>query len=600
MKMCHGIFLTIISLCIPFYGFAVDKNQILKEKMIGDLEIIKNSFEVRYAPAEWKKTFAGWDLNEQIDLAKSKILSKENITVKEFQRIVNEFFKSTCDYHVGVRFFSTEAAFLPFRIQGINGKYFIVGVDTDFAPVPSGQKGQPVTWHLGDEIISFNGKNVHDVVTELKLREMGSIDSATNQGFAEIFLTTRVASLGQVVPKGSVTVTIKHIGKPSPLTYQLNWLYSPEKIQYHFQTSIPSKNDDIDQKISEHPFFKKEMTAAFYAPLQAALKAKKSAQASKANEEETEKGRSMGSKNGILPSLGTVIWKNDSESRFQAYLYSTDNQKIVGYVRIPNYDCGGKDAAEFCEIIKLFEETTEALVIDQMNNPGGILFYMYALATMLTDKPLALPTSRQTITQEDVASALAILPELKDIVDFHNIEEIRNIFGTDLFGYPISRKLVKSLISHFEFIIDEWNQGRTFTNPDYMYGISTLDPHPTISYTKPILLLVNNMDFSCGDFFPAILQDNKRVTVFGSRTAGAGGFILQHSYPNLFGIGTYSFTGSIAERLDKTPIENLGVIPDISYNITENDLKNNYEDYVEAVEKAVQKLLSPTKKKQKK
>nr|MBA2727035.1 hypothetical protein [Parachlamydiaceae bacterium] len=63
-----------------------------KDKMLRDLDIIKSTFEVRYAPYEWKKDYAAWSLDEEIDLAKAKIESSENMTVHDYQRILHSFF----------------------------------------------------------------------------------------------------------------------------------------------------------------------------------------------------------------------------------------------------------------------------------------------------------------------------------------------------------------------------------------------------------------------------------------------------------------------------------------------------------------------------
>ncbi|MDE2293130.1 MAG: hypothetical protein KGL53_13700, partial [Elusimicrobia bacterium] len=91
------------------------------------------------------------------------------------------------------------------------------------------------------------------------------------------------------------------------------------------------------------------------------------------------------------------------------------------------------------------------------------------------------------------------------------------------------------------------------------------------------------LDFSCGDFFPAILQDNKRATVFGVRTSGAGGAVKATQFPNQFGIAGLSYTWTIALRTSGQPIENKGVTPDVSYDLTAEDIANGLSGYVKAV-----------------
>ena len=107
----------------------------------------------------------------------------------------------------------------------------------------------------------------------------------------------------------------------------------------------------------------------------------------------------------------------------------------------------------------------------------------------------------------------------------------------------------------------------------------------------PILLLVNELDFSCGDFFPSILQDNDRATIMGTRTAGAGGAVQGVEVPNLVGVGSMSFTTTIAERINQQPLENLGVTPDIEYQMTVEDMQNGFQGYKEAVLEAVEAIL---------
>jgi C-terminal processing protease CtpA/Prc len=106
-----------------------------------------------------------------------------------------------------------------------------------------------------------------------------------------------------------------------------------------------------------------------------------------------------------------------------------------------------------------------------------------------------------------------------------------------------------------------------------------------------MLVYVDELCFSCGDFVPAILQDNGRAILFGKRTAGAGGYVLGVKHPNLNGIRGFTLTGSIAERKDLQPIENLGVTPDIAYELTIDDARHGYRDLANHLKKAITEIL---------
>ena len=58
-----------------------------------------------------------------------------------------------------------------------------------------------------------------------------------------------------------------------------------------------------------------------------------------------------------------------------------------------------------------------------------------------------------------------------------------------------------------------------------------------------------------------------------------------------FGIDHLSATGSLAERPNGQPIENLGVTPDIPYEITAKDLKTGFAEYRFNILKALRELV---------
>ena len=104
---------------------------------------------------------------------------------------------------------------------------------------------------------------------------------------------------------------------------------------------------------------------------------------------------------------------------------------------------------------------------------------------------------------------------------------------------------------------------------------------------------------STADMVPSYLQDSGRVVIFGYRTNGAGGNVV-----DIPTIGYSDFSTKQTESLAYRPkaimspngimthyIENVGVIPDIEYNITEDDFLYGYEGYKIAIENTIKTML---------
>jgi hypothetical protein len=525
-----------------------------QKRMVRFVDTIADVYESMYAPALWKKQFANWTMAANVKIAKEKILAKE-LTLSEYHKVVNALILSMKDYHVSVSFFATESASLPFTIRGVNGKYFFVYIDRDKLPKAE------FPFELGDELIALNGETVDSIVKSIKATLGGNTD-VTDQALAEMYVTSRRASRALSVPKGPVTLTIKT--KSAEVEHQLIWEYKDELIN-----NKNTKDNDIASK-----FDSLQMTS------QVALELM--------NEAKAENNFALGSRSSYLPALGTKIWSSDKENHFDAYIYLNDAKELIGYIRIPKYGAGEAESKKFMEIMKKFSKTTDKLVIDQLNNPGGSVFYLYSLVSMLTDKAMFTPKHYMAINQEMIADDLKTLNSLEKI---KNLEELKKEMGGETIGgYPVTMTFLSFMKAYYQFKIDEWKDGKTLTSPYHLYGVDKINPHPEVQYTKPILLLVNELDFSGGDFFPSIMQDNKRATIMGVRTAGAGGYVIGVEVPNQLGIGGFRYTGSLADRIDNTPIENLGVTPEIEYNLTEKDFKENFKPFADAINEQVKKL----------
>jgi hypothetical protein len=549
-----------------------------KRRVLADLDCIHHIFDVKYAPKPWKQEFANWDLTHSIEEAKNKIQNAEAPSLKECQTVLRDFFNSTMDYHVGVRFYSTESATLPFLIKGAQGRYFICYVDRDQL------SNKEFPFEEGDEIISFGNRPIHDVISELRVREYGNNTLETDHALAEMSLTQRRGDLAHRVPSGKVNVTGIKKGSNKETTSTLTWSYTPEKIRdfsklgsqtnIEFLINESEKNHDLKSLMQRSQFMEKFMVAYLW-------------DKSYVGSFKEMNKHALGARTSFIPPLGKKIWKSASDAIFDAYIFEAPSGKKIGYIRLAHYMGDEEEVEEFGLTINYFQKKTDALIIDQVNNPGGSVFYLYALAASLTDSPLYAPKHHIAMTQEEVYVANYMLPYLEQVT---SDETARIVLGDNIGGYPVDYHFVKLMKQFCRFLIDQWEKGQLYSDPTHLFGVDEIVPHPKYRYKKPILLLINSLDFSGGDFFPAILQDNKRATIMGTRTAGAGGYVLMSDFPNHSGMKGFVMTGSLAERINKKPIENLGVRPDIQCDLTALDLQENYKEYVSAILETVESL----------
>lgn len=532
------------------------------EHLIG----IKNLFKTKYAPADWKKEHAGWDIDSAIEIANSKIATNPEASLKDYHEILADLFNSPKDYHVGIFFHSTESARLPFRVRGAEGRYFVVWID------PAVSNDFPL--HIGDEVLAFDGLPIAEAVESLiHLDDRTSINETDIEQSA-IFLTLRSGVVGHRVPQGDVDICVKPKGSNNSRTHTLTWNYQQEFITEHPQAPMALKAKKLSQppknvyQAIRHFRSNTNMSSPMASALQPALV-------------KADGAFPIGDISGPLPSLGPVVWENKQSNAFRAYIFKSTAGKHIGYIRIPHFHGMHEDANEEPDLedlrllMRMFQRKTDALVIDLIDNTGGYLHILQAYLTMFASKPLEFLKQRIAITQSDVHESLTYIAEINNFLQ--------------LSSNPVEMAYLYAIRDYFSFIYSEWSAGRTLTEPVHIFGQDVIVPD-AVSYKKPILLLTNGLDFSCADIFPAVLQDNHRVTIFGSKTAGAGGAINTHEYPNRLGIAFYTFTATLVERLNSRPLEDLGVTPDIPYNVTADDIQNGYKGYIKAVNAALKTL----------
>jgi C-terminal processing protease CtpA/Prc len=285
----------------------------------------------------------------------------------------------------------------------------------------------------------------------------------------------------------------------------------------------------------------------------------------------SDTGFGLGARKSFVPDLGTLVWESAqsaTESGFTSRIFQIGDGRKIGFVRFPKFDYDEKVVARFGEVITRLQNETQALVVDVTDNPGGSMFQMYAMISFLTDRSLSVPKHEMRFDQDDVDAAAEVVAR----ADAGQLEPDDT----------------PELIAYSRFIVSEVKAGRGLgklnTVPEYLGGIGEIAPSKN-PYTRKLVVLINELTFSAAEFLAAIFQDNKRATLFGARTAGAGGCARRIRLP-LFkevGIDYMTLTWTLAWRTNGQPIENVGVTPDVPYSISVDDLRFDYQNYRNAL-----------------
>lgn len=573
---------------------AAPEGTMTQRKMLRTLHQVASIFSEQYAPIDWKIESFKLDLKREHDKAAAAVMAAPSITTPQFQDVLAGFVSGMRDYHVSVSFISTERAKLPLMILGAGEKHVIARIDR--AKLPFSE----FPFREGDEVVEFGGKPTREAVKELAAA-LGGNTFETDMRLAELFLTNRRRSRGDKVPQGPVGLTIRdRRGKVSRI--ELAWEYTPEQIPQNvpvrdagLMREEPSGGlqalnglEDVPLYVRPEPRGLRSLLGRFFADASHPRKRL----FSELKKENAENPFMLGARKSYVPALGEVLWQSKNDGPFHAYIFKTAEGRKVGFVRIAGYDGGAEEVEEFGKIMARFQKETDAMVVDQVSNPGGAIFYLYALASYLTDKPLQAPRHRMIVDESDAQWAVDFLKKA-DEPGFAELGKADP--GDEWAGYPVTESFWQLMKTFARFILSELGAGRRLTGPTHLWGVDGINPAPSARqrYTKPILLLVNELDFSGGDFFPAILQDNKRATLMGVRTSGAGGAVKSYKLPNQFGLEDLSATWTIAGRPDGRPIENLGVTPDIAYSLTQKDFRTGFAEYRLNILKALKGMLGP-------
>jgi hypothetical protein len=473
-----------------------------------------------YGPLRFKHDYFGFDF-ESVSAAYRKSVALP-ISDDDFKYLLVKYVAEFRDAHFSLRYPTAATASLGFTADLVGGKVVVDTIDRNVLP-----EGQ-FPFVQGDEIIAVDGVPALEAARRLSLYLNASNELAGLRS-GSFALGFRRASR-MPLPSGASLITVQSRKTDLIATVSVRW-----SINTGAKLSVKAR----DPMLPKGPVGLGEFMCS-------------------------EQSR-------IAPPLSAKIV---SGVPFTAFTFSTPKGQ-VGFIRLPHYapmNIAGNEIAQerfdqYERVLEEFERTTVGLIIDQDFNCGGSVVYLHRLFSIFQSQPFV-PIGfsfRASQTQveglrrqiENFTPADDGYAELRDVID--EIEKSKNA--------GLEMTPVLPMRGFMEFKINLPGGNRILPNK--------------VQYTKPVLVLINEMSGSGGDVFPSLMKDSGRAKLMGTRTMGAGGHVWDD--PNLslpHSKGSVGLTRSLIYRLNGTLIENTGVAPDFPYEITIDDFLRGYANYL--------------------
>lgn len=515
-------------------SFQVIAAQLTVEEKTLDFQQLIGRMKASYGPLVYKKEKLGIDMDQLQAQYLRQIQQSKNNT--DFYYLIGQFIAEFKDSHTAAMLPSDKKASLPFFVELVQDKVLIEKVNEDLMPADQ------FPFHRGDEIIAIDGVPVTQVVKEL-MSYVGEGYEKTQKHYATWMLTARRAARVPT-PSGQVTLTVRPYGKVEIQTQSFNWKISGE--------DTPETLTEMIERITTFSgsFLRKasikEQALTMFGTTDSSGKQKIERSFFCSGTSRIEK-----------PENATII----SEEPFVSYYWPTEKGN-VGYVRIPHYSPEGDDAekaiagyfAQYEKVISILEKNTVGLVIDQDHNCGGYVDLVDAMVGLFMDKPYHPMSFRLVANKENYLEYKKYVAEADKLsLNYDNLVGVMNT------------------------VKDSWVKGDRMTPFITLNGNEWNYPN-SVHYTKPVVMLIDEMSGSGGDGFPSLMQGYGRVKLIGTRTMGAGGHVTENEPLNYSQIKV-NMTRSQFFRPDGVAVENNGAVPDYPYEITVDDFVNGYKNY---------------------
>ncbi|BDC49163.1 hypothetical protein F183_A14790 [Bryobacterales bacterium F-183] len=518
-----------------------------------DLRRVAGVLWKNYGPYEWKKAvrnFDFYDLQPWLDRARA---TTDDL---EFADLLVDYVASLDDAHDLIYFPSSWTASLGFTTDIYDGKVLIDSINRGRLP------SSRFPFQIGDEVVSLDGRPVAEWLSRFRKYSIAANDRSTRR-IAAARLTSRTQQVMPIAPRITPdvsTLEIRLAATGNVERYELTWLkngtpieFGPVPVPLSAPKSTPAETtgSSLADPLARHH--------DVALPL------------------ERHGVLNQGGRNPIF-SLPAGFQRRLGANPSDAFFSGTFEVggKRLGFIRVPSFSPANTAVAldQFLREMQYFESNTDGLIIDEMRNPGGSVSYCENLTSLLMRQPWKSLGFEVRATSSWMQSYDAAI-----------------INGR---AAGAANWQIQQLQYVYDVLAEANRQMRGRTGAISLTDGSLDEVGNPNAYTKPIILLVDEMSASGGDAFAAMLQDNRRALLVGMRTMGAGGNVVTYE-ATAYTEGFVRVTESLMTRsgaVQKVPglpietfyVENIGVTPDVEIDyMTRDNLMNAGRPYFNQV-----------------
>ena len=216
-------------------------------------------------------------------------------------------------------------------------------------------------------------------------------------------------------------------------------------------------------------------------------------------------------------------------------------------------------------------KNTDGLIIDIRGNGGGSRKPIYTLLPYFLRSPKVININVLRIDKENDPDVNEPIGQLEKRMSYPE----KSIHWTSE-----EQKTIALFKQHFKA---EWNFDK---NKFSKWHYSVVSPNG-VYYNKPVVILMDENNFSASDIFLGAFKGSRNITLLGSKSGGGSGFanlkVLYHS-----GI-MYLLSRMASFQPNGKLYDGNGILPDKEIRVTLNDIKTEKDVVLETAFKTIAK-----------